>query len=419
MSRDESRRQEEELAKERESAQARLKALEERVRQGKVKKLEEKRRKQAVEKEAREREERETKLAAQKAELQAAREREMQLKLELESLDDDDSSDEDGPQDITPQGTTPTNSQVLSRDLDPRPIQSPTPSTHESTDAPAASNEPVPSPPNQIQNNESKNPFFKKLNQNADSALTPTTQPSSSIASPSTQEPSTNPFHRLAQQESAPRSLVQAQSEPQSQAHFPPLSSTPSSGQRPSRVRPEEDEWSVVDSNEDSSDDESDRPSGGTAKHLASILFGTMGPPRPLSAMDEKDKPKTPLNDSPATPTAGPSINSDSAPAPPPLPTGSAFGGAPDGAPPPPPMPITGAPPPPPMPNVGAPPPPPLPNVGSPPPPPLPGANSSADAPHPHPVAAGFLGDIVRGKGLRKVETKDRSQASVAGRVLD
>lgn len=407
MSRDETRRQEEELAKERESAQARLKALEEQVRQGKVKKLEEKRRKQAVEKEAREREERETKLAAQRAELQAAREREMQLKLQLESLDDDDSSDEDGPQDITPQGTTPTNSQVLSRDLDPHPIQAPTPSTHESTDAPAASNAPVPSP-NQIPNNESKNPFFKKLNQNADQAHTPTTQPSSSIASPSAQEPSTNPFHRLAQQESAPRSPVQAQSEPQSQAHFLPLSSTPSSGQRPSRVRPEEDEWSVVDSNEDSSDDESDRPSGGTAKHLASILFGTMGPPRPLSAMDEKDKPKTPLNDGPATPTGGPSINSDSAPAPPPLPTGAAFGGALDGAPPPPPMPITGAPPPPPMPNVGAPP-----------PPPLPGANSSADAPHPPPIVAGFLGDIVRGKGLRKVETKDRSQASVAGRVLD
>lgn len=382
--------------------------MEEQVRQGKVKKLEEKRRKQAVEKEAKEREEREAKLAAQRAELQAAREREMQLKLQLESLDDDDSSDDDGPQDITPQGTTPTNSQVLSRDLGPHPIQSPTPLSHESTDVPAASNAPGASTPTQIQSSESKNPFFKKLNQKIDSAPTPTTQPSSSMASPSTQEPSTNPFHRLTQQESAPKSPLQAQSEPQPQAHFPPLSSTPTSGQRPSRVRPEEDEWSVVDSNEDSSDDESDRPSGGTAKHLASILFGTMGPPRPLSAMDEKDKPKTPANDSPATPTAGASINSDNAPAPPPLPTGSAFGGAPYSAPPPPPMPNTGAPPPPPMPNVGAPP-----------PPPLPGANSSAGAPHPPPPVAGFLGDIVRGKGLRKVETKDRSQASVAGRVLD
>lgn len=409
MTRDETRRQEEELAKERESAQARLKTLEEQVRQGKVKKLEEKRRKQAADKEAKEREGREANLAAQRAELQAAREREMQLKLQLESLDDEDSSDDDGPQDITPQGTTPTNSQVLSRDLGPHPIQSPTPSTHESTDSPAASNAPVTSPPPRIQSNESKNPFFKKLKQNADSAPTPTAQSSSSIASSSTHEPSTNPFHRLTQQESAPNPPVQAQSEPQSQAHFPPLSSTPTSGQRPSRVRPEEDEWSVVDSTEDSSDDESDRPSGGTAKHLASILFGTMGPPRPLSSMDEKDKPKTPVNERSGTPTAGASINSDSAPDPPPLPTGSAFGGAPYGAPPPPPMPSTGAPPPPPTPNVGAPPPP---------PPPSPGANSSAGA-QPPPIVAGFLGDIVRGKGLRKVETKDRSQASVAGRVLD
>lgn len=367
--------------------------MEEQVRQGKVKKLEEKRRKQAAEKEAKEREEREKKLAAQRAELQAAREREMQLKLQLESLADDDSSDDGGPQDITPQGNTPTNSQVLSRDHGQHPIQYPTPSTHESTDSPAASNA-VASPPPLIQNSESKNPFFKKLNQNADSAPTPTAQSSSSIASSSTHEPSTNPFHRLTQQESAPSPPVRAQPESQSQAHFPPLSSTPASGQRPSRVRPEEDEWSVVDSNEDSSEDESDRPSGGTAKHLASILFGTMGPPRPLSSMDEKDKPKTPVNDRSGTPTARAPINSDSAPDPPPLPTGSAFGGAP---------------PPPPMPTLGAPPPP---------PPPPPGANSSAGAQHP-PIVAGLLGDIVKGKGLRKVETKDRSQASVAGRVLD
>lgn len=377
--------------------------MEEQVRQGKVKKLEEKRRKQAADKEAKEREGREAKLAAQRAELQAAREREMQLKLQLESLDDEDSSDDDGPQDITPQGNTPTNSQVLSRDHVQHPIQYPTPSTHESTDTPAASDVPVASPPPLIQNSESKNPFFKKLNQNADSAPTPTAQSSSSIASSSTHEPSTNPFHRLTQQESAPSPPVRAQPESQSQVHFPPLSSTPASGQRPSRARPEEDEWSVVDSNEDSSDNESDRSSGGTAKHLASILFGTMGPPRPLSSMDEKDKPKTPVNERSGTPTARASINSDSAPDPPPLPAGSAFGGAP------PPMPSIGAPPPPPMPNVGAPPPP---------PPPPPGANSSAGAQHP-PIVAGFLGDIVKGKGLRKVETKDRSQASVAGRVLD
>ncbi len=54
--RDEARKQEEDLAKEREAAQARLKALEEQVRQGKVKKQEEKRRKQIAEREAKEKE---------------------------------------------------------------------------------------------------------------------------------------------------------------------------------------------------------------------------------------------------------------------------------------------------------------------------------------------------------------------------
>ena len=43
---------------------------------------------------------------------------------------------------------------------------------------------------------------------------------------------------------------------------------------------------SVVDSDDSSSDDD-DAPQGG-AKQLASILFGTMAPPRPLSAMDNK-----------------------------------------------------------------------------------------------------------------------------------
>lgn len=54
--RDEAQRQEDEIAKEREASQARLKALEEQVKQGKVKKQEEKRRKQAAEKEAKEKE---------------------------------------------------------------------------------------------------------------------------------------------------------------------------------------------------------------------------------------------------------------------------------------------------------------------------------------------------------------------------
>jgi hypothetical protein len=71
--REEERRQEEELAKEREAAQARLRALEEQVQQGKLKKAEEKKRRAGAQKEEKEKEAR---LAAQRAEIEAARERE-------------------------------------------------------------------------------------------------------------------------------------------------------------------------------------------------------------------------------------------------------------------------------------------------------------------------------------------------------
>lgn len=397
--RDETQRQEDDLAREREAAQTRLRALEEQVKQGKVKKQEEKRRKQAAEKEAKEKE---AKLATQRAELEAAKEKERQLQLQLESLDDDDSSDDEGPQEITPQETTPTNSQILSRDdsrqfrelsqpLAPSPTKEP----------PAALTPPTAAAPQPASNynSESKNPFFKQLN-----------QPTDSVTSPAAADISTNPFHRLTQQESASKIPLHAQNQaqPQSQLNFRPIpSSTPTSGHRPSRVRPEEDEWSVVDSTEDSSsDEEADRPAGGNAKHLASILFGTMAPPRPLSAMDEKDKSRTPVNESPVTPSAPTTPSAHSPPAPP-LPSDLSFGGGPPGAPPPPP----------PMPNAEAPPPPPMPSAGAPPPPPLPSTGAGSSKVTPSPVA-GLLGEIVKGKGLRKVETKDRSQATTMGRVL-
>ncbi|MCJ1386613.1 actin organization and endocytosis protein [Xylographa soralifera] len=394
---DEARHQEEVLAKEREASEARLKALEEQVRAGKVKKQEGKRRKQAAEKEAKEKE---AKLAAQRAESEAARERERQLQLQLESLSDDNSSDDEGNTEVTPEENTPTNSQFLTRDLIPSSVAQDT--FRKSSSASAEQAVAVDSPPaapaplnmqSSAYSSETKNPFFKKLSQSGDSNLAPFSQPPTSITSSSTNEMSTNPFHRLAQQESAAKA-------------FSPLSSTPT-GNRPSRVRPEEDEWSVVDSTEDSSDDDTEQPTGGSAKQLASMLFGTMAPPtRPLSAMDESKSPTTPKLDRTLTPSMSPPTPSmpemKAPPAPPPPP------------PPPPPMPNTT-----PVPT-GPPPPPPMPGslTGAPSTLPPPGPNA-ADGKSGPPAVGALLGEIVKGKGLKKVETKDRSQFNVAGRVLN
>ncbi|MCJ1243841.1 actin organization and endocytosis protein [Trapelia coarctata] len=393
----EAHRKDEDLVKEREAAEGRLKALEEQVKAGKVRKQEEKRRKQAAEKGAKEKE---AKLAAQRAELEAAKERERQLQLQLESLGEDSSDDED-PQEITPQdNNTPTSSQFLVKDAIlpttiPPPIAKPPPPARDRSLS-AASAPPAPTPPNTqptTYSSETKNPFFKKLSQSSESNAAPPSQPTSSITSPISNEVSTNPFHRMTQQENAIKA-------------FPSLTSTPT-GTRPSRVRPEDDEWSVADSTEEPSDDDDERPTGGSAKQLASMLFGTMGPPaRPLSAMDEQKSPKSPKVDlafTPASPSTPSMSSGDAPPAPPPPPP----------PPPAPPMPgafaPSGPPPPPLMPGSfeGAP--------SAPPPPPPPPAGNAGGNP---PVIGALLGEITKGKGLRKVATKDRSQASVAGRVL-
>jgi hypothetical protein len=368
--RDEEARQERELQQQREEAAASLRALEEQVKAGKLKKAEEKKRREAAKKEA---SEKEARLAAQRAEIEAAKERERQLRLQLENLDDDSSDDEDEPKEPMPIDSAPMQSMELPRVQEtpasppadssvdfavPPPSAPPPPPMPEAMASPAAS---VKSPPEQ-----SNNPFFRSMNQQAaSSGGAPGTEEKSSVAD-------TNPFHRFTQQD---LSKQQALPDP-----------APASSR--SRSKPaDEDDWSVVDSSDDDSDDE-DKPQGGSAKHLASILFGTMAPPRPLSAMDSpKSNPGSPA----------PNANGIASP------------------PPPPPMPSSGAPPPPP------PPPPPMPMGGPPPAPPLPGGGG--DLPPAPPAGAlpdrsGLLEQIQLGKGLRKVATKDRSQAPTAGRVL-
>ncbi|KAJ9626596.1 actin organization and endocytosis protein [Taxawa tesnikishii (nom. ined.)] len=353
--RDEERRQEEEIRRQQEEAQANLRALEEQVRQGKLKKAEEKARKQAAQRETKEREAR---LAAQRAEVEAAKEKERQLRLQLESLDDEDSSDEENPQEVTPQENTPTASQELPRDAPAEaaiPLPPPTPA--EPAAAPS-----VASPPAQ-----SNNPFFRSMGQPA---------PTSSVTSPAPAPADTNPFHRMTQQDTAKTTL--------------PEPAAPSA--RRTAKPAEDDDWSVVEDTSSDEDDDDGRPTGGSAKQLASILFGTMAPPRPLSSMDNANA--SPAPGSPAPPSAG-GISS-------PLQLLQLRLCRP--RPPPPPMPTGGAPPPPPMPSGGAPPPPPMPALGG-------GAGSAPDR-------SGLLQQIQAGKGLRKTATKDRSQAATAGRVL-
>ncbi|KAJ2904268.1 Actin cytoskeleton-regulatory complex protein PAN1 [Zalerion maritima] len=387
------KQQEDEIEKEKEAAAARLKALEEQVRQGKLKKEEEKRRKKAAMAEAKEKE---AKLSAQRAEIEAARQRELELQRQLEAMNDNDSSssDDDGPQQITPEASTPTigDSQSISQEPEKQATPPPAP--------PAV----VASPP---QDSESRNPYFRMMSQSSSSdaaapagpaaPAAPAPPPPAPAAAPPQPEVSTNPFHRLTQD---------------TKTTMPPPPTTLS--RRPADT---DDEWGSDDDNDKDDDSDEDNPGGPTPAQLAQILFGTMGPPRPLSANNAASPgpaAASPISPPPA-PFAPPPPNSSAPSAPPPPPP-------PGGAPPPPPPPGSAAPPPPagsapPPPGGAAPPPPgppPPPMMGGPPPPP-PG---SAPAPPGGGKPAALLGEIHAGRALRKTQTRDASQASVAGKVL-
>ncbi|CAK7563841.1 MAG: actin organization and endocytosis protein [Sporothrix epigloea] len=387
--------EEDELA----TAESRLKELEEQVRLGKLKKDEEKKKKKAAMADAKEKE---AKLAARRAEIEAARKREEELRRQLESMDDSDSSsDDEGPQQITPQASTPTlasSRQLSANDDDISSVASP------------AAVPQVPALNGNATSPESRNPYFKMLSQTSGSssvagASTVVTPPTAGAAN----DASTNPFLRMATHPVVAAAPI-----------APPASNGPIS-----RKRADTDDGWGSDANDEEDDEDSDvddRPGGGkSAAELASRLFGSMAPPRPLSAVGDKNTSASPAPvSSPSVPPPPPSFAAPEAP----VDSGIEVSGAPvspvpeiyppASAPPSAPnMEAPSVPPPPPPPPGGAPGPPPPP----PPPPPGPPPASAVGGGAGRPPA--FLSQVKTGMSLRKTVTNDKSGPVSGGRVLD
>src|SRR5690625_4783665 len=145
--------------------------------------------------------EKEAKMAARRAEIEAAKKRELELQRQLEAMNDDDSSsDDEGPEQITPQESTPTlgGSQISHHEHERKP--SPPPAIPATSPPPPAV---VTTPPAET---ESKNPYFKMMSQASEASspavstdAAPVTRPPAPAA-----DPSTNPFHRMTQENKAP-----------------------------------------------------------------------------------------------------------------------------------------------------------------------------------------------------------------------
>ena len=302
------------------------------------------------------------------------------LRIEREEMRTESSSDEEKPEvpgkgNILTGGDTQFPSVVTPHTPLPLPLrpaegESQLPTQLSSIPPSCVGSPPTVSPIHVPSQSENRNPFYKQI-EAANSG-------SGNSSTPPQNEGSKNPFFK---------GLAASRDNP---AVTSTELTTPV---KRSRVNPEpEDDWSVVDTEPDSDSDADDEAGRTSTAALASLLFGTMAPPRPLSSMGNKE-PELDAYSVTGTPP----------PPPPPPPVLDNFQ---DGAPPPPPPP----PPPPSQLMPGN-----FPTVPPPPPPPPIHPAPAVGAPQ----IGALLGAITAGKTLKKTMMKDRSGPVVAGRVLD